>query len=132
MLEFGLQHLISNASAFTTLAGTRLFPVLLREAETLPAATYQLITTRPLYTLNKRINFTQSRIQFDTWAGDYVSAKNLMAAINAAVDNFSGDLVDGTHVFGVQLLTSGDLFESDANIYRCTADYMIQHSSPVS
>lgn len=132
MLEFGLQHLITSSSTFTALASTRLFPVLLPENESLPSATYQLITTRAQYALDGRVNFTQSRVQFDTWANDYVSAKNLMAAINAAIDNFSGDLSEGTHVYGVQLLTSGDLFEADANIYRCTADYVIQHASPIS
>lgn len=128
MIESGLQQLITSTPAFTTLAVKRLFPVLLPEKEPLPSATYQLISTRPLYTLTERINFTQLRIQFDTWASTYSEAKALMAAINTAIDGFTGDLVGGTHVFGVQLATCGDLYESDALIYRCTADYLIQHT----
>lgn len=129
MLESGIQKLVTSASTFTALAGNRFFPVLLPEAAPLPAATYQLITTRPLYVLDERVNFTQARIQIDTWASTYSDAKLLMEAINTSLDDFTGTLTDGTKVLGVQLLTSSDGYESDALIYRCSADYLIQFNS---
>lgn len=128
MIESGLQSLITASSRFASLASTRLYPVLLPEDSPLPAATYQRISTKALYTLDARVNVTQVRIQFDTWASTYADAKNLMAAINTAIDNYSGDLPDGTHIFGVQLYSCTDLYEQAARIYRVTADYMIQYA----
>lgn len=126
MLEASLQQIIATSTDFNALAGTRLYPVLLPEDPALPAATYQRIFTTPLYALDGRVNFTEVRIQFDTWANDYGQAKQLMVAINAAIDNFSGKLSDGTQVFGIQLDTCNDLYEDAARIYRCSADYLIQ------
>lgn len=128
MLEASLQKIITSSTDFNTLAGTKLHPILLPEDPALPAATYQQIARTPLYTLDGRVNFTEVRIQFDTWANDYGQAKQLMAAINAAIDNFSGQLSDGTQVFGIQLDTCNDLYEDAARIYRCTADYLIQYA----
>jgi hypothetical protein len=128
MLEAGLQHLITSTNEFTTVAGSRLFPLLLPDNPALPSATYQRITATPLYALDGRIQFTEARIQFDTWAADYGQAKQLMDAINTAIDNFSGQLSDGTKVFGIQLDTCTDLYEESARIYRCSADYLIQYA----
>jgi hypothetical protein len=55
-----------------------------------------------------------------------------MEAINAAIDNYSGSLPDGTRVFGVQLYSCTDLYEQAARIYRVTADYMIQYADAPS
>ena len=126
MIETGIHALITQSSGFQGIAGTRLYPVLLPEEPILPAATYQRISTKALYTLDDRVNFTQVRLQIDTWAGTYSQAKDLHEAINGVLDNFSGDLPDGTHVYGIQLFTCNDLYESEARIYRVTADYMIQ------
>jgi hypothetical protein len=127
MIEAGLQQRITSSDAFAAIANTRLHPVLLPEEAPLPAATYQSISTRPLYTLEDRVTLTEVRIQFDTWATSYGPAKALMSAIDAAIDNFTGVLSEGTRVLGVQLLTSGDLYESAARIYRVTADYKVQY-----
>lgn len=132
MIESGLQNLITSSAAFTALAGPRLYPVLLPDDSPLPAATYQRISTKALYTLDDRVNLTQARFQFDTWANTYADAKNLMAAINTTIDNFSGSLSDGTQVFGVQLYSSTDLYEQEARIYRVTADYTIQYADALS
>jgi hypothetical protein len=128
MIEAGLYQLITSSPAFSSVASNRLHAVLLPTDSTLPAATYQRISTKALYTLDGRVNLTQARFQFDTWAGTYADAKNLMAAINTAIDNYSGDLPDGTHVFGVQLYSCSDRYEQEARIYRVTADYMIQYA----
>jgi hypothetical protein len=128
MIESALHQLITATPAFTALAATRLYPVLLLEESPLPAATYQLISTRPLYTLDARVNLTQVRMQFDTWASTYADAKNLMTAINGSIDNLTATVGD-VAILGVQLLTASDGYESDARIYRCTADYTIQYTS---
>jgi hypothetical protein len=65
-------------------------------------------------------------MQFDTWASTYADAKALMQAISTTIDNYTGALATGEHVFGVQLSTCNDLFESDARLYRVSADYLIQ------
>ncbi len=129
MIEYGLQQLITASSDFSAIAADRLYPVLLPEESSLPAATYQRISTRALYDLENRVDVTQIRIQFDTWAERYTDAKSLMEAINGVIDNFAGELADGDRVFGIQLYSSNDLYENDARLYRVSNDYLIQFSA---
>lgn len=132
MLDTALHQLVFSSTDFTALAATRLYPVLLPDDSPLPASTYQRISTTALYTLNDRVNVTKCRMQFDTWAKTYLDAKNLMKAINDVLDSYSGTLSDGTHIFGIQLYSCSDRFESAAHIYGVTADYVIQYADPVS
>lgn len=55
-----LQQIVTASPEFSAIAGSRLYPVLLPEGSTVPAATYQLVSTRPLYVLDGKVNLTQS------------------------------------------------------------------------
>lgn len=126
MLEVGIQQLITADPDFQAIAVDRLYPVILPEDSPLPAATFQRISTTALYTLDARIQVTEIRIQFDSWAQSYGLAKELMDAINSVIDNYSGSLPDGTQVFGVQLANSNDQYEGPARLFRSSADYKVQ------
>ena len=126
MLEIGLHQLITADPGFQAIANDRLYPVLLPDDSPYPAATFQRISTTALYCLEDRVQVTEIRLQIDTWSRTYGESRQLMEAINSVIDNFAGSLPDGTQVFGVQLSTYGDLYESAALVYRSSADFKIQ------
>ena len=131
MVTAGIFSLLSQNSSINALIGTRIFPVLLPERATLPAVTYQVISMKPQYELQNRVNVTNLRLQIDAWAETYADAKSAVSAIVAVLDNFSGTLPDSTQVFGVQLRNSVDYFEHESLTYRVLAEFDIQfaHSS---
>lgn len=121
MLEANLQKLITEASAFAAIAGTRLFPVLLPEESTLPAATYQRITTTRNYTTTGPVALNRVRMQFDCWAETYSQVKQLQAVLLAILDDRS--IYAGTDIDSITLITATDGYEQDARTYRVTLDF---------
>lgn len=120
MIEQTLHALISADQRFTSLAADRLSPVLLSERSALPAATYQVISKRYLYCLDGRIDLTKARIQVDTWSKSYAQAKSLTDVITGILD---GSTLD------VQLLSSTDLYEHEAQLYRVMTEFFVSCSS---
>jgi hypothetical protein len=131
MLTEGIFSLLCQNSSVSALIATRIYPLLLPNRATLPAATYQVISTTPLYDLQDRVNVTKLRLQIDVWASTYVAARSTAEAILSALDNFSGSLPNSTRVFGIQLRSSTDYFEHEALTYRVLMEFDIQfaHSS---
>ena len=130
MLVEGLSSLLSGDSGLQGAVAGQIYPVLLPQNACLPAVTYQVVSTQSLYTLEERVNVNQCRMQFDIWSTDYLPGKQAAAALTAAIDNFTGTLSEGTHVFGVQLQTSSDLYESDARMNRVLIEFVIQYADP--
>ena len=130
MLEVGLFNLISTDAGLNAIVSGNIFAVLLPQGACLPAVTYQVVSKRGLYALQERVNVNECRMQFDIWSTDYVLGKQAAAALTAAIDNFTGTLSEGTHVFGVQLQTSSDLYESDARMNRVLIEFVIQYADP--
>lgn len=128
MIEAGIHSLIVNSAEFASIADTRLFPVLLSEESPLPAATYQVIATSPLYALDGRINFTEITLQVDAWGETYAQVRSLAQAVESTLDNYSGVLADGSKVQGIQLYQQLDLFEPGARIFRVMSQFKIQFS----
>lgn len=120
MIEQTLHALISSDERFVSVADDRLSPGLLSEQSSLPAATYQVISKRYLYALDGRIDLTKARIQIDTWAKTYAQAKALAAAITAILDDSTLD---------AQLLSSTDLYEHEAQLYRVMTEFSVSYSS---
>lgn len=120
MIEQVLHSLIAADQRFISLAADRLSPVLLNEQSSFPAATYQVISTRPLYTLDGRINLTKARVQIDSWSKSYGQAKELALAITAVLD---GSALDA------QLLSSTDLYEREAQLYRVMTEFAVSYAS---
>jgi hypothetical protein len=122
-LESNLHTIITTAPSFTALAGTRLYPVLLPEEPTLPAATYQRISTTREYTTTGPVALNRVRIQLDCWADTYAQVKQLQAAILAILEDRSPYTSAG--IDSITLITATDGYEQDARIYRVSMDFYI-------
>lgn len=127
MIETNLVELLRADATVTSLVAARIYPVLLPDESPLPAVTYQVIATTPLYALDERINLTRYRIQIDAWAAwpNYAQAKSLAEAIRVVLDGYSGSLPDGSRIDSIIQIGGTDLFEPSGNVHRVMAEYII-------
>jgi hypothetical protein len=116
MLESAI-HQILTAS----LPETRVYPVILPDDPTLPAISYQRISTTRQYSTTGPVALNRVRVQFDCWARSYPEVKQLQVALLAALENRSA--YAGTAIDSVSLITSADGFEQSARLYRVTSDF---------
>jgi hypothetical protein len=122
-VEETLQKIVISASAFSNIAGNRLYQVVLPDDPKLPAASYQRITTTRTYTTTGPVKLNRIRFQFDCWASSYKEVKQLQAALLSIFEDRT--LLAGTGIESIQLITTADGFESDARIYRVTSDFYV-------
>lgn len=116
-----VESAVFAALSGATTAGARVYPMRRPDGSAVPAITYQRIASTPINGLQGSLGVDKVRIQVDCWAaGDvngYKAAKTLAAAARVALEA-SADL----HAL---LLTEGDDYEPDANLYRVTMDFSV-------
>jgi len=135
MIEAGVQQRLAADAGVSAIAADRIFPVILPETmlnpdTTVPAAlTYQVISKIPTYTLSDGVVLIIARVQFDCWASTYGAAKSLMAALDAALDQYTGTLPDGTEVQNAWRENGArDDHDRDTRLYRVSADYFVMYA----
>lgn len=122
-IEQAMHSLISTAVAATT---PRVYPVLIPQGADLPLSVYQKVTGNRDHALGGFTGLTYSRFQIEAWAETYSEAKALMAAIAAALDDYSGTV--GTVRIGSCLMQAErDFYEPDAGAHRIIADFTVWH-----
>lgn len=124
-MEAGIQQRLSADSTLLTLVTGRIYPVILPNTPTLPAITYQRISTVRDYATTGPVSLSRIRLQFDSWGRTYAQVKQTDLAIRASLETFSGTLPDGTQVSEIHVDSSQDLYEADAKYYRVSTDYII-------
>lgn len=124
MIEAGLFSLLSNTPAIAALVGTRIYPVVLPTAPTLPALSYQIVGAMSKPTLNNS-GFQRFRMQFDCWGQDYSDAVTLREALVKALNGYQGLLSDGTMLQNAQFIQPIDFFEHEALQYRCAVEFYL-------
>ncbi|MEN6474136.1 MAG: DUF3168 domain-containing protein [Syntrophaceae bacterium] len=115
MLEDALHAHLLASTAVTSLASTRIYPVLLPQDPTLPAITYQRISNDPQNTMGGHGDLYNPRIQIDAWARSYSEIKSLELAIRTAMEAASA--------FSALEMSDQDLYEPDMEIYRISIDF---------
>lgn len=119
-------HLIGDAG-LAALVGARVYPTHLPQKPTLPAITYQFISTLPTQDRDDpQASHRRSRCQFDVWAGDYDATLAVRAALETAMGTLaqaSGPRID---VALLQNGRNGD-FDAAAGRWRASLDYFVWH-----
>jgi hypothetical protein len=128
-LSEALRDYLIADSGLQALIGSRLHPQILPQSPTLPAMTYQMISTTPHHTLQGVVALSRYRIQFDSWAPTLLAVEAVNDALRAALDGFSGGLGGSPPTLTVQgafLVTERDWpYESEPELFRRSADYYV-------
>lgn len=130
MIESGLYQLIIANTGFSAIAGNRLYPLVLPDSlvqsdATQPAATYQTISSVPVYSNDGPTGCVTARIQFDCFAAAYSGAKSVSDAIRQTLDGYTGTLPDGTPVLNCWIDNVTDSYSQDTRLYRTSTDYRV-------
>ena len=84
-MESSVYAALSGAGAVTAIAGQRVYVGHVKQAESLPALTYERVSTTPNPTLGANNPTTSARCQVDAWAETYAEARALADAARVAV-----------------------------------------------
>lgn len=119
-LEAALRaHLLAQLGA---LVGTRVYIVGLPQGVTLPALTFQRIST-PVLQHKGDSDFAKVRMQIDAYAADYAGTAQLRAAIRGAMKTFKRGA--SPRVDKALLHDMRDLFDPNINRWRVSMDFYI-------
>ena len=119
MLEESIFSHLSTVAAITTYVGAsssaRIYPVYLPQDPTLPAMSYQRISSQPHVSMGGFCNLDNPRIQIDCWATSYSAVKELSEAVR--------DAMMSALAFRALEISDQDLFEPELEIYRVSLDF---------
>lgn len=126
MIEAALFGHLTTEAGLAGLVGSRVYPVQLVQGATLPAVTYQRISTRPVtHRGSTAPTFSRPRFQFDCWAGSYDEALALRGALRAAMGTLAQA---GPPRIDVALMQDDrDGIEATPGRWLASLDYFIWH-----
>lgn len=133
ILEEGLFSYLSNFAGLVALIGARVYPMKLPQGATLPALTYQRIST-PRELTHQSAGATgdlaHPRFQFDAWAATQKAAKLIIDQVRAALHGKTGSIGTAPNNITIRAgLVEDETPEyiPEARLYRCRSDFMIWH-----
>lgn len=133
MLEQALHAFLKANAALLALVGTRIYPVMLPQKPTLPALTYQTISTVPDYVLAGPSGLVAKRVQINCWATrewaapGYTDAQNIATAVRNALDGYSGIWPGGVEIVRAKRDNQHDDFEPEGMYDRTILDFIVHY-----
>ena len=130
-VDQGFYTYVTAQSAITDLISTRLYPVLLPQNATLPAATYRRVDSPRIHSHDGASGLASPRFQVDIWVDakapddQYAALLAIGDAFRQTLDGYSGLM--GTVTTDVQLVDERDMYEPDPHYWRRSQDYIIWH-----
>lgn len=114
-VESKLYALLTADPAVSAIVGTRVYPMVLPQRCTFPAASYFRVSGGQQNTLDGYSGTENPRIQVDCWAREYADAKALASAIRTAMD--------GATNFKALCISDRDMYEDDAELHRVLLEF---------
>lgn len=138
MIEAGLKQYLAADPTVSTIVGNKIYAVLMKKGVPFPAVVYTVVATVPVFSLDGDNRMESKRFQFDSYAEDYLTSRNLSRAIRSLLvpksdlsgtaQNISYTLPDGTFVGGAIVHEDHDLpFEvgEGGYIFRALLDVQL-------
>ena len=117
MIGKSIYFLLSNASAVSTIVGTRIYPARIPQIQDFPAISYHQISNLPSETKDAVSGFDKVDFDINLWSKDYSQINTLAESVRAALDRVSissqGVIID-TIVFVREM----DDYSEPAEIYK--------------
>lgn len=103
-------------NALKSLAGGRVYPLVLPDITILPAIIYQRVSSVPINSLDGDSGLDSVRMQISTWAATYKEAKTLSASVRSALDSST-----------MKIVTENDTddYEPETKRFRVITDYVV-------
>jgi len=126
---------LKTKPSVTTIAGNRIYPLVLPQDETRPSLVYQVISRTGNHHLLGPAGLPQTRLQITSNAATPTLATNLADGVRLALDGFRG-FWGNVEVTGCEKENEVDDFEepidaSDQGVFRVVQDYLIFHREAI-
>ena len=122
------EALVSRLIAQVPLVGGRVYPMLLPPSVTLPAITYQKISSVRAYTHDGFAHYAEPRFQVSAWATTYAGAKAIQTQVKTALEAYVGMMGGGVDVQRCLVANEIDLYDPESRIYHQAVDYILAHA----
>lgn len=128
MIENALVSILEDDAGIGAIAGDRIYPVILPQNPTAPCITYARDGTQRDVTFDEgQTDFVGSTFQIDAWGESYSDARTLGAAIQTALQNYSGT-VDGIVIQTARITADVDIYEDSVELFRYSMAWIIYHN----
>lgn len=115
-VEQQIYTVLAADSPVAALVATRIYPMLMPPLVTMPAVSYQRVSTVPQNGLSGHHAIDHVRVQIDCWADDYDGVKALAAAVRTAMYT--------TPLFALPVMELDD-YDSEEKLFRVILDFNI-------
>lgn len=131
-IEEGIVYQLKNHAGLNALISGRVYPLRLPQSATLPAVTYQRVSTpRELTHDQASGGLAMPRFQFTVIAENFDTAKGIVAQLRAALNGFKGTFGSGGSTVSVYASLSDnevDQYDPVSGQWWTFADYFIHHA----
>ena len=129
MFGDAIYSILSNDATVSGYVSTRIYPLRIPQAASLPAITYFIVSDSPFNTKDGAVTDNYYRFQVSIFvdaraSGAYDTIEDIDAAVRSALERYSGT-VASTEVHTIEYLSMADLFEEDAQVFHRAVDFRV-------
>jgi hypothetical protein len=125
-IEEGIVTFLKSDAPLTAVIGSRVYPMRLPQGETLPAVTYQRISSPPRSSHDGASTLKNPRFQFKSWGETYADARTVADLLKAALDGYVG-LMGTVAVQNTIIMNDLDYNDPQTETYQGVVDAIIWH-----
>lgn len=107
-IEKSVYVLLSDDACVIEAAGSRIYPMVVPQGASLPAITYQILSTVGISVMAGPTNLKERRLQINCWAETYAAAEALAHKIGRALNGYR-DTAEDVKIWGIELIDEGDV-----------------------
>lgn len=125
-IEESIRSYLSNNYPVSNLVGSRIYSVRLPDGATLPALTYQRISTDRAFSHDGASDYSRPRFQFKAFSESYQTARATADALIKALDGYKG-YMSNIFVHSSRVENDFDFQDPDSSLYNVVVDVMISY-----
>ncbi len=132
LIEQALKYHLVNTTGITDLVSTRVYFIKAPQDATQPYIALQKISDVMLHSHDGPSKLAEARFQLSCYATTYAAVKGVAAAIQAAIDGYTGTMGGAGGVFVGRCFWDNETdlgFSDDLKLYGVAVDYIISHQT---
>ena len=129
LIEQALMTLLNATAALTAVTSTRIYFVKSPQDVTAPYVVVSKISSVRQHDHDGAAGLAQARFQFSCFATTYTVVKTMAAAIQSALQGYSGTMggAGGVTVNGAFYEDETDFWEEESKLYHLALDFLLWH-----
>ena len=125
---------LTDDAAIIAVAGSRVYPVRLKQGEKRASIVYQRISAVGDMTMQGPVSLAQTRFQIDCWSDSADEATSLANLVKESLNGFQGQIgvggnspVDRVRIQGIFFDSEREFYDDSNGMFRVSRDYIVWH-----